>query len=295
MLSEHLLNYLDAYTEYLIHIDNKSINTVTAYKKDIEQFIKFLDNRHITTNLIRSFMADLDKNKRKKISISRKISSLRSFFNYLVKENILESSPFDSVSNIKKEKKLPNIVSEQEMDLLLNCPDITKPKGLRDKAILEVMYSTGMRVSELLSLNLSHIKKDEIRIKGKGNKERIVLLGNISIDALKDYIDNGRDNFLTDNKNEEALFLGITGKRMVSSSVWRMINFYIDKLSLNIHISPHSLRHSFATHLLNHGADLRSVQQLLGHKSIVTTEIYTHVSIERLKNIYDQAHPRSKK
>lgn len=295
MTGENMIIYLDNYIEYISHIENKSINTVNAYRKDITEFADFVKENEINSIQVRNYMAFLDKNKIKKSSISRKISSLRSFFAYLVKKKIIEVSVFDNISNIKTEKKLPNIVSEQEIEELLNFPDISTAKGLRDKAVLELMYSSGMRVGELLSLNVSQVNNDEIRIIGKGNKERIVLVGSKAREALDLYLKFGRASFLKNNTEENALFLGSTGKRLISSTVWRMINLYIDKLCFSKHISPHSIRHSFATHMLNNGADLRSVQQLLGHKSIVTTEIYTHVSVERLKDIYNQAHPRSKK
>lgn len=293
MKAKDISNYIDQYIENLIHLQNKSINTIEAYRRDINEFIELLDEKEISTNTIRYYMASLDKNNIKKISIARKISSLRSFFNYLLKEKIIMESPFDNISNIKREKKLPNVINEDQMIALLDTPNVGTNVGLRDKAILELLYSTGMRISELLSLNYLDVKGEELKITGKGNKERFVIIGSKAKEALDNYVRLGRNSFLK-NKEEKTLFLGKTGKRLNRATVWRMINKYIDELALNIHISPHSLRHSFATHLLNNGADLRSVQQLLGHKSVVTTEIYTHVSIERLKNVYNQAHPRSK-
>ena len=300
MTGSDLFQYLDNYIEFADHLQMKSQNTISSYRRDITQFLELMKDTEINTGNIRVFMASLDKKKIKKISIARKISALKSYFNYLSKEKIIDFSPFDNVSNIKREKKLPEVISEEQIKGLLDTPNLTTPIGKRDKAILEVLYSTGLRISELLALNVSDVVdkhndiKDEIRIIGKGNKERFVLMGKPAMSALKEYIFNGRHYFQI-NQEENALFMGKTGKRLVKSTVWRMINKYIDELALNIHISPHSLRHSFATHLLNNGADLRSVQQLLGHSSIVTTEIYTHVSIERLKNVYNLAHPRASK
>ncbi|MBQ7257326.1 MAG: tyrosine recombinase XerC [Abditibacteriota bacterium] len=300
MTGSSLIQYLDNYIEYITHLQKKSPNTTSSYRRDISQFLDLMKDKEVNTNNIRVFMASLDKEHIKKVSIARKISSLKSYFSYLVKENIIPSSPFDNISNIKREKKLPNVVSEEQITALINTPDINTAVGLRDRAILEIMYSGGLRVSELLSLDVRDVRdrnnniKDELRIIGKGNKERVVLLGSPAMNAISNYLSKGREEFVQ-NHTEEALFMGRTGKRLVASTVWRMINKYIDKLALDIHISPHSLRHTFATHLLNHGADLRSVQQLLGHKSIVTTEIYTHVSIDRLKNVYNQAHPRAEK
>jgi len=296
MLGKEYFQYFDAYIESITHLQNRSKHTIVAYEKDIRDFIEKNLENEIDYNNVRKYMAYLNSCGIVKSSISRKISSIRSFFNYLVNQNVIVSSPLDTVASIKKEKKLPQVANKEFVEELLNAPDLTSPKGIRDKTILEVLYSTGMRISELLSLNVKDINgSDEIRVIGKGNKERVVMLGRPAQEILKDYLTLSRHHFLkkTNRESEMALFLGSSGKRLVTSTVGRMINKYLEQISATIHISPHTLRHSFATHLLDNGADLRSVQELLGHESVVTTQIYTHVSIERLKSVYNQAHPRS--
>jgi integrase/recombinase XerC len=213
-----------------------------------------------------------------------------------VKKGIVETDPTIGVPTPKKEKKLPKFLREEQVEMLMNCPDCDKPEGLRDRAIMELLYATGLRVSELVGLKVSDLDGGEMefRVVGKGSKERVVLLGRAAREALNDYIDGGRRELASRAKTgSSALFLNYRGGPLTDRSVRRVIDRYIEEVSESLKISPHTLRHTFATHLLSHGADLRSVQELLGHSSVATTQIYTHVTRERLKQVYDAAHPRA--
>ncbi len=251
----------------------------------------------IDYQIVRKYLNYLYDKKYSNKSISRHISSLRSFFKYLKKNHIIDNNPMILISNPKIEKKLPKVVYSKELDVLLNTPDISTTLGLRDKLILELLYSTGVRVSELVNIKLSDINssKKEIRIFGKGSKERVVLYGDKCSDLLNSYINTSRRNLYNDKYSEDYLLLSKTGKPINQRQVRSIIDDLVNKSGLKLHISPHVLRHTFATDLLNNGADLRSVQQLLGHESLSTTTIYTHISNERLRNVYLHAHPRAHK
>lgn len=229
-------------------------------------------------------------------AIARHISSLRSFYKYLKKENIVINNPMVLISNPKIEKKLPKVIYNNELELILNTPDRTTTLGLRDALILELLYSTGVRVSELVNINISDINMNtkEIRIFGKGSKERIVLFGTKCSDLIKEYLSKARLELLVEN-NKDYLLLSKTGKKINQREIRYIIDDVVKKAGLKMHISPHVLRHTFATDLLNNGSDLRSVQQLLGHESLSTTTIYTHVTNEYLRNVYRNAHPRARK
>lgn len=229
-------------------------------------------------------------------AIARHISSLRSFYRYLKKENIITNNPMLLISNPKIEKKLPKVVYSKELEDILNTPDITTTLGLRDALILELLYSTGVRVSELVNINISDINmnKKEIKIFGKGSKERIVLFGNRCRDLINQYLAVARCKLLSNN-SYDYLILSKTGKKINQREIRYIIDDVVKKTGLKMRISPHVLRHTFATDLLNNGADLRSVQELLGHESLSTTTIYTHVTNEYMRNVYRNAHPRARK
>ena len=290
-----LLVYTDPFAEYLRSVKNRSENTITAYKKDAEDFLAYLGDGNADKNSIRGWLVVLQKQGIGKRSIARKLSSLRMFYAYLVERGCCDINPFAEATSPKVDKKLPGFIKENLMDELLRLPDRTQPLGARDAAILELFYSTGMRIGELCSLNTGDIdfSSEELKILGKGRKERIVLVGSFARKALEDYL-RLRPSLVKDD-NENALFLGHSGKRLVDTSIGRMLNKYTSQLSEALHVSPHTLRHTFATHMLNNGADLRSVQELLGHKRLETTQIYTHVTIEHLKEEYKKAHPRAEK
>ncbi len=292
--------YLVEFQGYLQIEKNASLHTIKHYIKDIEFFTSFIQSKGIESFKevdylhVRSYLALLNQKQYARKSISRKLSSLRSFYRFLVRENYLENNPFQMVSTPKIEKKLPNFMYSEEILELLDKPDTTNPLGMRDKAILEVLYASGMRVSELVSLDINSIDSltGTALVFGKGAKERYVPLGSYSLQALRQYLDNARQAIVA-NTQEKALFLNKNGLRLSDRSVRRVIDKYLKSLSFSKKVSPHTLRHTFATHLLNAGADLRTVQELLGHVNISTTQIYTHVTKERLQQIYKNSHPRA--
>jgi len=276
-----------------------SVHTILNYGEDLNSFCCFLkeeninDFKDIDYTVIRKYLNVLYNRKYSNKTISRHISSLRSLFKYLKKVDRIDNNPMTLVSNPKIEKKLPKFVSYKELEELFNAPDTETPLGARDVFILELLYSTGIRVGELVNIKLSDIdeSKREIRIIGKGNKERIVLYGERCSTLLGNYLLHFRDKL--DSKKSEYLLLGIRGNKINDREVRKTIDEIVAATGLKLNLSPHVLRHTFATHMLNEGADLRSVQQLLGHESLSTTTIYTHVSNERLRNVYLHTHPRA--
>ncbi|MBI2843673.1 MAG: tyrosine recombinase XerC [Armatimonadetes bacterium] len=290
---------LDMFIDHLKIVKRASPQTVRSYSGDVVQFLGFAREAEVETYdypLIRRFLAHLHKQGCSRTSVARKIAALRAFFKFLVRRGLLESDPTAGVVGPKREKKLPKFLREEQIDALLQAPDSSDPAGLRDRAILETLYATGLRVSELVALDMEDVDgSDELRTLGKGSKERVVLVGRSAREALGEYLSAGRPALAAKAKSpEHALFLNYRGTRLTSRSVGRIVDRYVREVSDSLKISPHSLRHTFATHLLAHGADLRAVQELLGHASAATTQIYTHVTRERLKEVYDQAHPRAK-
>ena len=291
--------YIKEYEGYLQIEKNSSIHTLRSYLKDIKDFEDFISKigvvnlEDIVYTNVRSYLAFLSEKKYSRKTISRKISSMRTFFKFLIRENYIETNPFQMVAIPKIEKKLPNFLYIDEIKELLDLPDITNPLGIRDRAILEVLYASGIRVSELVSLNLGSVNFNSktALVFGKGAKERYVILGQHSIDALLNYVDVRKEIYpITD---EKALFINRYGGRLTDRSIRRMLDKYVKSLATANNISPHTFRHTFATHLLNAGADIRIVQELLGHISISTTQIYTHVTKEKLQRTYNNFHPRA--
>ena len=303
----YMNKYIDIFTFFLKNEKNYSNNTIVSYKNDLTQFFNYLKDykllkktniKYINHKIMRKYIVYLKENKYSRRSISRKISSIRSFFKFIHKEGIIEVNPTLNLITPKINKKLPYFLYLQEVNKLIEAPSQKIPFGIRDKAILEVLYGTGIRVEELVNLNIGDIDFNEkiIRVFGKGSKERILPLSNISIRAIQEYLKNrnlfNKSKFIKMN-DKDALFLNRFGGRLTARSIRRIIIKYMKIAGLNKKISPHVLRHSFATHLLGGGADLRSVQELLGHKSLSTTQIYTHITKERLKTVYKKSHPRS--
>ncbi len=272
---------------------NASSHTITNYSVDLQSFFNFFKDTEIEKIdylEIRRYLAFLSEKDFSKSTISRKLASLRSFFKFLTRENLVKENPAVNIATPKKDKKLPIYLEEQEISNLLEAPSKNTKIEKRDKSILELLYSSGIRVSELVGLNIEDVDflGEVLKVRGKGKKERMVPVGSKALDAMKDYI-NKRD----DQSELGALFLNKGKTRLTDRSVRRIVLKYARRISLAKEISPHVLRHSFATHMLDRGADLRSVQELLGHQNLSTTQIYTHVSTKRLKESYEQAHPRA--
>lgn len=287
---------LQKFINYLVTERQYSPFTVSNYRRDLVFLIDFIGKRPVDRLAAREFLVALEKKRYSRRSIARKLSSARSFYRFLMREKLAEQNPFQNLLTPKLPKKLPNFLYPEEMKELLALPDRGTPLGLRDAAMLEVLYGSGMRVAEISRTNLSSVDlaENEIRVLGKGNKERIVLFGSRANSAIQDYLRNGRPKLLADGKNQ-ALFVGRRGTRISPRQIERIIRRCARQAGIQKKVSPHTLRHSFATHLLSGGADLRMVQELLGHASLSTTQVYTHVTKERLKQVYDAAHPRAKR
>jgi len=287
---------LNDFYEYLTS-KNYSINTILSYKKDLNQFCDYCKNKNIKDidyQFIRSYLFFLYDKKYTSKSISRHISSLKSFFKYLMQNEIIKTNPMTLISNPKLEKKLPNYLNYKDLETILSIPDRNDVLGLRNALILELLYSCGVRVSELVNIKLSDIdfNNNRIIILGKGNKERIVLYGKVCSELLNNYINKSRNLLI--KEHNDYLLLNKFGNKITDRAIRMIIDDVIKKSSLKLKVSPHTFRHTFATHLLNEGADLKIVQDLLGHKNISTTGIYTHVSNEKLRKVYLEAHPRAK-
>lgn len=295
---------LDRYIEYIRAARNASEHTVRGYASDIAQFVSFLESEELSTNpadvdmrVLRRYLARLQKQSASKSTIARKLSSLRGFFRHMLRKGLIDLDPTVSISTYKQDKRLPKFLRPPQVDALLQQPDVSEPLGMRDAAIMETLYASGVRVSELTGMDLEDLdmKSGEIKVLGKGSKERIVLIGRAAEEALARYISVGRSQLLSAKHgiSEQSLFLNKDGGRLGVRSVRRILDHHFAAVSDEMKISPHVLRHTFATHMLENGADLRSIQELLGHASVSTTQIYTHVTQERLKQVYDSAHPRA--
>ena len=285
---------LRSFFDYLYIEKGLSQNTVQAYETDILSFLNWLTKTpninylNLKEDNINKYIAYLFKNKLKSSSVNRKISSLKSLYLYLIKKNILKKSPISEVITPKKEKYLPSSMSEEEVDRLLKSPDPSNKTEKRDKAMIEMLYATGMRISELVNLKLTDVDMQRCvaKVFGKGKKERLIPFGEAALEALSDYISD------RDKSASKEIFLSNRGKKLSRVAFWQRIKIYLIRESLKNSISPHTLRHAFATHLLNRGADLRSVQLLLGHSDLSTTQIYTHIAKQRLSEVLKKHHPR---
>jgi integrase/recombinase XerD len=281
-----------------------SQNTILAYGRDLKRFAAFLDKRHkhkidtVDREDIVDFLSSLYKDKLDSRSVARYLVSLRSFFKYALMEELVRVDPTENLESPKIRQSLPTYLRVDEVERLLAAPNFNTPSGLRDRAMLELLYSTGLRVSELLNLRLSDVdvRMGCVRCIGKGDKERLVPIGRKAIAAVEQYLADSRSQLVRSGSpapHNQVLFLTRNGRRLSRVSIWKILHDYGVKLGLRGRLSPHKLRHSFATHLLERGADLRSVQLMLGHADISTTQIYTHVVEERLKQIYKAHHPRA--
>lgn len=278
-----------------------SENTIISYKQELEKFFNFLDKNNLTAsdadeNIILDFIKSESKRGNSQSTQSHIISVLKSFYKFLLIDEKVDVNPVSQIAYPKRWKTLPKYLSIDEVSQLLELPNLNTKLGLRDKAILELMYATGLRISEVVNLKLENIYFEEsfLRILGKGNKERIVPFGKIASKHMKEYLQKSRPQLLKQG-GSDFVFLNRSGNKLTRQGLWKVIKGYGKKIGISNKLSPHVLRHSFATHLVEKGADLRSIQMMLGHSNITTTEIYTYIARERVKKIYDQFHPRSKK
>jgi len=290
------------FLDYLTYERNVSINTVAAYRDDLESFVGFLCNDYFTMGrdlvdlrsvdhlTIRAYLAHLARRKLARTSIARHLSALRTFFKYLMREGLAEVNPARGVATPKREKHLPSVMQTSEIALLLEQPDLSTNLGIRDRAWLELLYASGLRISELVGIDIDDIELRArlVKVRGKGSKERIVPFGSKAEEAVRAYL-----AVREGDAEENALFLNYRGARITTRSVRRLFDGYLRDASLRAGISPHTMRHSFATHLLNAGADLRGIQELLGHASLSTTQKYTHLNDWQLIAVYKKSHPRA--
>ena len=284
---------LRSFLNYLLVDKGLSNNTVKAYEADISSFFQWLDNedlkyKNLQEDHINQYISFLFQRKMRSSSVNRKISSIKSFYIFLVKRNFLKNSPLNDLVTPKQEKYLPESMSEAEVDKLLNSPNVSNKIENRDKAMIEMLYATGMRISELVNLKITDVdmKRCVVKVFGKGSKERLVPFGETALDSLRSYL-NEREQ-----SSSKEIFLSNRGKKMTRVAFWQRVKVYLIRENLKNSISPHTLRHAFATHLINRGADLRSVQLLLGHSDLSTTQIYTHIAKQRLSDVLKKHHPR---
>lgn len=288
---------IQEFIEYLHNTKNTSLNTEVSYQRDLTKMAAFLELRNITAVAdVREFdllgyMDYMEKENFASSTISRSVASMRAFFQYLFSQRKIEQSPAENLKSPKVEKRLPEILSIQEVDNLLKQPDLNTPKGIRDKAMLELLYATGMRVSELIHLETDDVNLTFGYVVCQENKERIIPIGNVSKDALAVYLEKGRSVFVKDS-SEKSLFTNCSGKAMSRQGFWKMLKGYADEAGISRDITPHTLRHSFAVHMLQNGADIRSVQEMLGHSDISTTQVYLSMNINKMRDVYMKAHPR---
>lgn len=290
---------LQDYEKYLLEEKHSSANTVSSYMRDITQFSTYLKEEHscalrqATKETVQEYMNWMVGRGKSAASVTRFLASVKSFYVHLVSTGVLKANPTKGIAAAHVERKYPEILTSKEVELFLEQPQCVDAKGFRDHAMLELLYATGIRVSELISLDLSdlNLAAGFIRCESKG-RERMIPMYHTAIKALQDYVKNIRPQIVASN-TEQALFLNMNGERMSRQGFWKIIKYYQEKAGIEKDITPHTLRHSFAVHLLENGADLRSIQEMLGHADISSTQIYTHVIKNQLKDVYNKAHPRA--
>ena len=289
---------LKLFFDFLENEKKASNNTLQSYKRDIKQYENYLEQKQkkyneVTVKEMKEYIEHLQEIGKKPSTISRNIASIRSFYQYEVKNKKIKEDPTEGIQSPKVEKRVPSILTSNEVSLLLEQPQGTDLKGIRDKAMLEFAYATGMRVTEIISLNVEDVNLDDGYVVCKnGSKQRTIPLGNISLKALKEYVTSAR-NVLIKKDDTKALFVNINGSRLTRQGFWKIIKYYKEQAHISKDITPHVLRHSFATHLLQNGADLKSIQAMLGHSDILSTQVYMQFQDDSLKDIYRKAHPRA--
>ena len=286
------------FLEFLQNDKRLSDNTLQSYRRDIIQYQNYVESNNInyinvSKDDIKNYLTYLQDLNKKTSTISRNLASIRSFYQFLLRNQNVSADPTEGIQSPKIEKKAPSILSSQEIELLLEQPNNIDLKGIRDKAMLEFAYATGMRVTEIINLNIDDVNLEEGFVVCKtNNKLRNIPLGTLSLKALKNYIDQARDILIKD-KASKALFVNINGKRLTRQGFWKIVKYYKEQAHITKDITPHVLRHSFATHLLQNGADLKAIQTMLGHSDISSTQVYMQFQDESLKNVYKKTHPRA--
>lgn len=291
--------YVKEYTSFMTDIRHKSLNTVESYKRDVTQYISYLDGTGVTDissttkTTVLSYLLYLQKEGRASSTVSRTLASLRSYYLFMMQNGVVKSNPTSNLEAPHVEKKIPKILSGEEVELLLEQPKNCDNKGIRDKAMLELLYATGIRVRELINLDVSdvNVPMSFVRCKG-GKKERIIPMGHQAKDALENYINNVR-KYMVKDENETALFVNCSGARLSRQGFWKLIKYYQHIAGIETDITPHTLRHSFAAHLLENGADLHSIQEMMGHADISSTQVYSRMMNSKIKDVYAKAHPRA--
>ena len=289
---------LKYFFDFLENDKKLSDNTLQSYKRDLKQFKRYIEAceinyNHVKEEDIKDYIKELQEEGKKASSISRCIASIRSFYQFVLKRKKIKVDPTANIQSPKIEKRVPSVLTSKEVELLLDQPKDVDLKGTRDKAMLEFAYATGMRVTEIISLNIDDVNLEEGYVTCKtGNKQRTIPLGTMSLNALKEYVDDARD-VLIKNDDEKALFVNVNGGRLTRQGFWKIIKYYKEQAHITKDITPHVLRHSFATHLLQNGADLKAIQTMLGHSDISSTQVDMQFQDEGLKNIYKKAHPRA--
>lgn len=294
--------HLKDFTHFLLVEKGLAQNTLISYERDLKSYIGYLQRVENITNLqdvqrlqIVQFLGQLKEQGKSSKTIARHIASIRAFHQFLLREKVVDQDPSVHIDTPRLERTLPKVLSMNEVENLLDSPKGNDHYSLRDKAMLELLYATGIRVSELIGLSIgdAHLSMGFIRCIGKGSKERIIPLGRSATEAIQAYLDNGRPKFVSKKYKDDSLFLNHHGKRLTRQGFWKILKRLTTEAGIKKELTPHTLRHSFATHLLENGADLRAVQEMLGHADISTTQIYTHVTKTRLKDVYTQFHPRA--
>ncbi len=286
------------FLEFLQNDKKLSNNTLQSYKRDILQYQTYIDKNKlnylkIDEEQLNKYLKNLSKVGKKPSTISRNLATIRAFYQFLIRTKKLKKDPTESIHSPKVEKKVPSVLTAKEVELLLNQPSNIDLKGIRDKAMLEFAYATGMRVTEIISLDVTDVNVEESYVTcNSGSNKRNIPLGSISLQALVEYMEKARPVLIKD-ENDKALFVNINGKRLTRQGFWKIVKFYKEQAHIDKDITPHVLRHSFATHLLRNGADLKSIQTMLGHSDISSTQVYMQFKNENLKDIYNKAHPRA--
>ena len=293
-----MTEHINAYHEYLLREKNASANTVSSYMRDVRQFGAYLeehslDFRKISSDAIEEYMHNMTGRGKSAATVTRSIASIKSFYGFLAANSVVKSSPVRGVAPVKVERKYPEILTSKEVELFLEQPQCVDAKGVRDHAMLELLYATGIRVSEMISLDVEDVNLSAgfIRCESKGT-ERMIPLYPAAVKALQEYMQDIRPQLCAD-VSDRALFFNMNGERMSRQGFWKIVKFYQEKAQIKKTITPHTLRHSFAAHLLENGADLRAIQEMLGHADISSTQVYAHVVKKQLKDVYQRAHPRA--